>query len=107
MRVRLPFSDYPAIRVILDTPKGEIIATADHLTPHVDIPLPEGVAEEEVDVWTCFLDNRQQVPCGCGPALLQPAARKRQPAVEPVAVEPEAVEPEAVEPVSQSEPQAE
>ena len=42
----------------------------------VDIELPEGVEEAEVDVYSCFRDAGGHVPSGCGPALIQAAVRK-------------------------------
>ena len=67
MRIPVPHSDsFPLVSIILFTPKGEITATVDDSHYWVDIPLPEGVQEDEVDVYSCFL--------GAGPS---PALRLR------------------------------
>ena len=78
MRVALPHSNsYPYVTVILITPKGEAHGDGGpQLSSCVDIPLPEGVEEDEVDVYSCFRDAGGQVPSGCGPALIQAAVRK-------------------------------
>ncbi len=78
-------SSLPLVSIILFTPKGEITVTVDDSHYWVDIPLPEGVREDEVDVYSCFLGPDHRPPFGCGPALLRAATRKPAPAsaVEP------------------------
>ena len=111
MRIPVPHSDsFPLVSIILFTPKGEFTTTLDDSHYWVDIPLPEGVQEDEVDVYSCFLGADHRPPFGCGPALLKAATRKPEsvpaPAVEPAPVAP-AQEPEPVlepEPAPASEP---
>ena len=83
-------SSLPLVSIILFTPKGEVTVTVDDSHYWVDIPLPEGVQEDEVDVYSCFLGPDHRPPFGCGPALLQAATRKPAsapaPAVEPAPV---------------------
>ena len=98
MRIPVPHSDsFPLVSIILFTPKGEFTTTLDDSHYWVDIPLPEGVQEDEVDVYSCFLGADHRPPFGCGPALLKAATRKPEsvpaPAVEPAPVAP-AQEPE-------------
>jgi hypothetical protein len=77
MQIRLPYSgNHPYVAVLLVTPKGECKGSADCSHSVLDIPLPEGVDEDEVDVFSCFLDAGQNVPNGVGPVLLQAAKRK-------------------------------
>jgi hypothetical protein len=119
MRIPVPHSDsFPLVSIILFTPKGEFTTTLDDSHYWVDIPLPEGVQEDEVDVYSCFLGADHRPPFGCGPALLKAATRKPEsvpalavesaPVVEPALVAP-AQEPEsapASEPASADEPEA-
>ena len=78
MRVPVPHNDsLPLVSIILFTPKGEVTVTVDDSHYWVDIPLPEGVQEDEVDVYSCFLGPDHRPPFGCGPALLRAAKRKR------------------------------
>ena len=77
MRVPVPHnSSLPLVSIILFTPKGEVTTTVDDSHYWVDIPLPEGVEEDEVDVYSCFLGPDHRPPFGCGPALLRAATRK-------------------------------
>ena len=77
MRVPVPHnSSLPLVSIILFTPKGEVTTTVDDSHYWVDIPLPEGVEEDEVDVYSCFLGPDHRPPFGCGPALLRAAKRK-------------------------------
>ena len=72
MRVPVPHNDsLPLVSIILFTPKGEVTVTVDDSHYWVDIPLPEGVQEDEVDVYSCFLGPDHRPPFGCGPALLR------------------------------------
>jgi len=95
MRIALPFSSsYPYVTVILMTPKGERTATVNRsFHSFVDIELPEGVEEAEVDVYSCFRDAGGHVPSGCGPALIQGAVRKIESALSMVGLQ--AAEPAA------------
>ena len=95
MRVALPYSSsYPYVTVILMTPKGERTATVNRsFHSFVDIELPEGVEEAEVDVYSCFRDAGGHVPSGCGPALIQGAVRKIESALSMVGLQ--AAEPAA------------
>ena len=91
MRIPVPHSDgLPLVTIILFTPKGEVSATVDDRHWWVDIPLPDGVEEDEVDVYSCFLGADHRPPFGCGPALVKAATRKPEtvpaPAVEPAQV---------------------
>ena len=98
MRIPVPHSDsFPLVSIILFTPKGEVTTTVDDSHYWVDIPLPEGVQEDEVDVYSCFLGADHRPPFGCGPALLKAATRKPEsarlrPSSRPVA-EPASVAP--------------
>jgi len=86
MRVPVPHnSSLPLVSISLYTPKGQVTTTVDDSHYWVDIPLPEGVREDEVDVYSCFLGPDHRPPFGCGPALLRAATRKAAPAsaVEP------------------------
>ncbi len=78
MRILVPRSDsYSLVRLIAFTPKGEVnvtVSSAHHRW--VDLVLPPGVQEDEVDVYSCFLRENQLPPYGCGPALLRAATRK-------------------------------
>ena len=77
MRIPVPHSDgLPLVTIILFTPKGEVSATVDDRHWWVDIPLPDGVEEDEVDVYSCFLGADHRPPFGCGPALVKAATRK-------------------------------
>lgn len=77
MRVPVPHNDsLPLVSIILFTPKGQVTVTVDDSHHWVDIPLPEGVQEDEVDVYSCFLNPDHRPPFGCGPALLQAAKRQ-------------------------------
>jgi len=89
MRVALPYSSsYPYVTVILMTPKGERTATVNRsFHSFVDIELPEGVEEAEVDVYSCFRDAGGHVPSGCGPALIQAAVRKIESALSMVGLQ--------------------
>jgi len=90
MRVPVPHnSSLPLVSIILFTPKGEVTTTVDDSHYWVDIPLPEGVQEEEVDVYSCFLGPDHRPPFGCGPALLRAATRKPVADVVPPEVTPE------------------
>jgi hypothetical protein len=64
------------VAVLVVTPKGDCKGSADRSHSYLDIPLPDGVEEDEVDVFSCFLDAGQNVPHGVGPVLLQAARRK-------------------------------
>ena len=53
MRVKVPHNDsLPLVTIILFTPQGEISTTVDNRHYSVDIPLPDGVQEDEVDVYS-------------------------------------------------------
>ncbi|MGD0900454.1 MAG: hypothetical protein ABR915_21690 [Thermoguttaceae bacterium] len=103
MRIALPYSDsYPYVTVVVMTPKGERTATANRsFHSFVDIELPEGVGEDEVDVYSCFLDAGRRVPQGCGPALLKAAVVRK---IESVL---SAVGLQAVKPTAEAAPVAE
>jgi hypothetical protein len=76
------------VTVILMTPKGERTATVNRsFHSFVDIELPEGVEEAEVDVYSCFRDAGGHVPSGCGPALIQGAVRKIESALSMVGLQ--------------------
>ena len=94
MRIYVPRSAYPLVSIMLFTSKGEVGVTVDDRHRWVDIPLPEGVREDQVDVYSCFLGPDHRPPFGCGSALLRAATRKPAPAsaVEP----PPVVEPAPV-----------
>jgi hypothetical protein len=94
MRVTVPKSNFPLVKIIICTPKGEVSTTVDDSHYIVDVALPEGVCEDEVDVYSCFLGNNNLPPYGCGPSLLQAATRKAaQPVVEDLPDEPHIEEP--------------
>ena len=77
MRILVPRNDSTAAGAHhAFTPKGEVTVTVDDSHHWVDIALPEGVQEDEVDVYSCFLDPDHRPPYGCGPALLQAATRQ-------------------------------
>ena len=99
MRVKVPHNDsLPLVTIILFTPQGEISTTVDNRHYSVDIPLPDGVQEDEVDVYSCFLGADHRPPFGCGPAMLKAATRKPASAPAP------AVEPAPVAPLQEPEP---
>ena len=102
MRVKLPFSDcYPYVTVVAMTPKGNCTMTVNRrFFSTVEIDLPDGVAEEEVNVYSCFLDASQRIPRGCAPALIQAATR--QP--EPVTVDPAQTNPATPDPAQAAAP---
>jgi hypothetical protein len=86
MRVIVPISDFPLVRITLVTPTGDEVHTVvDDSHRVVDLVMPEGVSEDEVDVYSCFLGSDQKVPYGCGAALLHAATRKPEPAPAPAA----------------------
>jgi hypothetical protein len=64
------------VSIIVITPKGEMGTVVDDTHRYVDIELPEGVQEDEVDVYSCFLGSNQKPARGCGPSLLRAATRK-------------------------------
>jgi hypothetical protein len=68
------------VSIMLFTSKGEVSVTVDDRHRWVDIPLPEGVVEDEVDVYSCFLQANGRPPYGCGPSLLVTAKQKHVPA---------------------------
>jgi hypothetical protein len=76
MRISVPRSDFPLVSIIVITPKGEMGTVVDDTHRYVDIELPEGVQEDEVDVYSCFLGSNQKPARGCGPSLLRAATRK-------------------------------
>ena len=80
MRIYVPRSAYPLVSIMLFTSKGEVSVTVDDRHRWVDIPLPEGVVEDEVDVYSCFLQANGRPPYGCGPSLLVAAKQKHVPA---------------------------
>ena len=78
--IYVPRSAYPLVSIMLFTSKGEVSVTVDDRHRWVDIPLPEGVVEDEVDVYSCFLQANGRPPYGCGPSLLVAAKQKHVPA---------------------------
>ena len=76
MRISVPRSDFPLVSIIVITPKGEMGTVVDDTHRYVDIELPDGVQEDEVDVYSCFLGSNQKPARGCGPSLLRAATRK-------------------------------
>ncbi len=77
MRVPVPHnSSLPLVSIILYTPKGQLTTTVDDSHYWVDIPLPDGVEEDAVDVYSCFLGPDHRPAFGCGPVLLRAAKRK-------------------------------
>ncbi len=83
MRILIPRSDsYSLVRLIAFTPKGEVNMTVSSDRHRwVDLELPFGVQEDEVDLYSCFLGEDHRPPYGCGPALLRAATRKSDLAV--------------------------
>ena len=107
MRIPVPHNrDYPLVSIMLFTPKGELGVTVDDSHFSVDIALPAGVHEDEVDVYACFLTAAGRPPFGCGPSLLQAATRKPEPVPAPAVETAPAVEPTPVVPVQEPEPLA-
>ena len=77
MRVPVPHnSSLPLVSISLYTPKGQVTTTVDDSHYWVDIPLPDGVEEDAVDVYSCFLGPDHRPAFGCGPVLLRAAKRK-------------------------------
>jgi hypothetical protein len=108
MRIPVPHSDsFPLVSIILFTPKGEFTTTLDDSHYWVDIPLPKGVQEDEVDVYSCFLGADHRPPFGCGPALLKAATRKPESAPAPAVESAPVVEPAPVAPAQEPEPVSE
>ena len=82
MRIKLPRSEYPVVRLIVDLPDGGRI-TGDYVGDcfdDVDVPLPRGVDADAVRVYAKFLDERRESK---GSAVL------KEPAEQPPAEQPD------------------
>ena len=125
MLIRVPHSDnrnsHPLTQVMVYLPSDEQVSAKVSDSVYVyDFQLPEGVGEDEVDVYSIFLGRDQQPAYGCGPVCLKRATKVAKPEPvketvnepEPAAVaadiadEPAVVAPAADEPVAESMPAA-
>ena len=87
MLIRVPHSDnrntQPLTQVMVYLPSGEQLSAKVSDSVYVyDFQLPEGVGEDEVDVYSIFLGRDQQPAYGCGPVCLKRATKVAKP--EPV-----------------------
>ena len=97
MLIRVPHSDnrntQPLTQVMVYLPSGEQLSAKVSDSVYVyDFQLPEGVGEDEVDVYSIFLGRDQQPAYGCGPVCLKRATKVAKP--EPVKEPEPANEPE-------------
>lgn len=72
MKLQLPLSDlHSAVRVSAKTPKGLIETTLDNSHKTVDIDLPAGIHEDDVEVVAEFLTNQGIVDKAVEPVVLK------------------------------------
>ena len=103
MRLPIPWNDaFPQFQLIIRTPAGERILTVDDTHREVDIPIPPGVSEEDVEILGLGLGHDGQPLPGFGSVLIKAAVERPAPALEPEPV----VEPQS-EPDPVAEPEAE
>ena len=82
MLIRVPRNDaYPAIMLLIFTPAGQFNVKLDNTHRTYDYQLPDGVSEDQVEVYSIYLRNDQLPAPGCGPFLLKAL---RVPAIEAV-----------------------
>jgi len=97
MRVTVPWNDaFPQFQIVVRSRAGVSTLTVDDSHREVDVPLPEGVDEDDVEITgRCCGRNGQPSPL-CGEILIKaavekpkpqpkaaPVARKKAPLVEP------------------------
>jgi len=124
MRIAIPLSDaFSQYLLEVRMPTGAQTVTVDDSHAVVEIVLPAGVHEDEVEIVGCPLDRRGRPAAGCGEVVLkarvkrpepkaepkaapkaEPVAEKAAPKAEPVA---EKVEPKAEPVAEKAEPKAE
>jgi hypothetical protein len=104
MKVAVPWREatYPQFQFTIRTPAGENTLTVDDSHREVDIPIPTGVDEDDVEIIGCYMGRDGRPVSGCDAVLVKAAVEK--PALEPVV--PSAVEPES-EPVAEPKPETE
>ena len=72
MLIRVPRNDaYPAILLLIFTPAGQFNVKLDNTHRTYDYQLPDGVGEDQVEVYSIYLRNDQLPAPGCGPFLLK------------------------------------
>ena len=72
MLIRVPRNDaYPAIMLLIFTPAGQFNVKLDNTHRTYEYQLPDGVSEDQVEVYSIYLRNDQLPAPGCGPFLLK------------------------------------
>ena len=84
MRVPIPWNDaFPQFQLTIQTPAGQRTMTVDDSHREVDIPLPAGVDEDDVEIVGCYLGRSGQPVPGCGAVIVKEAAQRLQREREP------------------------
>ncbi len=105
MRLPIPWNDaLPQFQLIVRTPVGERTLTVDDTHREVDIPIPPGVSEEDVEVLGLGLGRDGQPQAGSGPVLIKAAVARPAPAPEGEPIVEPATEPEAEYPRRRRKP---
>jgi hypothetical protein len=104
MRLPIPWADaFPLFQLIVQSPTGGCSLTVDDTHRDVDVQLPPGVNEDDVEIVGLFLGRDGQPVSGVGPVLIK---ERRAAAMEPVAEaqpQPEAAAETPTEPAAESE----
>ena len=104
MRINLPFNDqFPQYQIVANYPGGEQSVTVDDSHSAIEIILPAGVAEEDVEILGCPLQANGLPAVGCGPCLIKERVVKPQ----PVVAEPPKSEPPKAAKAKKQEPKSE
>jgi len=104
MKVTVPWNEaFPQFQFTIRTPAGEDTLTVDDSHREVDIPIPAGVDEDDVEIVGCHLGRNGQPVPGCGEVLVKAVVEKPEPKPE-VVPQPEPVVEPTLEPEIHHEP---
>jgi hypothetical protein len=102
MKINVPWNDlFPQYRILVKYPGAEQSYSADDSHRIVEITLPAGVDENDVEIIGCPLDSQGQPAAGCSPCVIKARTLKLDTTIEPTSIQkaPRKRIVEAVEPV--------
>jgi len=83
MQVIIPWNDlFPQYMVEAHTPAGDLTVMADDSHRVIEVNLPPGVDEGDVEITGCPCDRNGLPVAGCGPTLIKARIERPQPTVE-------------------------
>jgi hypothetical protein len=93
MQISVPQSDhFPQTRLTVQSPSYKAEATCDDSHKIIEVPLPLGVTEDDVEITSCYLGRDGQPAPGCGEVLVKAAVPRPQVHVEALVEPPVSVD---------------